>query len=91
MGGGKVKRRKVKRRITKRQHLEAWAWRNCGGQYIHVGRVKPVELFKGRLEGRNSTCLCCRVFKLLTGRSLSREGELIKVRIPPWTVVKAKR
>lgn len=86
MGGGKVKRRK---------YLEVWAWRNMGSDTVTVSpnKKRPQRVRDCTDTWRwsyTSTMVCVRWFKLLTGIDVPKTMDPIKVRIPPWTVLKGK-
>ncbi len=86
MGGQSEKRRTTKR---KDQDLEAWAWRSLygSGDFVRLSVKQPTKGGSG-WDVRGAVIVCGRIFRRLANQKLRTGAPPIRVRIPPWTVLK---
>lgn len=78
------------RHNIKRRYLEAWAWYdgNTSG-VVDVSAVRPKKL-GANWHSDGATWLCQDVFEQLASQRLKAGARPIRVRIPPWTVLKGE-
>jgi hypothetical protein len=78
-------------RLKRRKQLVVWAWRNRGygsDGLVSLSTKRPKRQDDDSYGHDYSVGICVDVFRWLSGDVPTPGAKPIKVRIPPWTVLK---